>query len=84
MSLGTYPDHKHDPWGEPDYLNPAGDYGSVVTADVRSPMRALRDFNNYPQGMDFADALLSHGYKDEDVHKILGENFLRVFEPGWK
>lgn len=84
MSLGTYPDHKHDPWGEPDYLNPAGDYGSVVTGDVRSPMRALRDFNNYPQVLDFADALLARGYKDADVHKIMGENFLRVFEQVWK
>ena len=84
MSLGTYPDHKHDPWGEPAYLNPSDDYGTVVSGDVRSPMRALRDFNSYPQVLDFADRLLGHGYKDSDVRNILGENFLRVFAQVWK
>lgn len=84
MSLGTYPDHPHDPWGEPDYPNPGGDYFEIVTNDVRSPLRALRDFNCYPQVLDFADALLRHGYTEQDVHKILGENFLRVFEQVWK
>ena len=47
-------------------------------------MRALRDFNCYPQVLDFADKLLSGGYAAEDVHKILGENFLRVFAQVWK
>jgi membrane dipeptidase len=84
MSLGTYPDHPHDPWGEPDYPNPGFDYAEVVTGNVRSPMRALRDFNCYPQVLDFADLLLSRGYSDQDVHKMLGLNFLRVFEQVWK
>lgn len=84
MSLGTYPYHMSNPWGEPTYPNPFGDYGDLVTSDVRSPMRALRDFNSYPQVLDFADRLLSRGYGDTDVRKILGENFLRVFEQSWK
>ncbi len=83
MSLGTYPDHHIDPWGTPDYPNPGGDYFEVVTGDVRSPMRALRDFNSYPQVLDFADRLLGRGYSERDVRKILGENFLRVFEQVW-
>ena len=84
MSLGTYPDHTKDPWGEPNYPNPFGDYGEVVTSDVRSPMRALRDFNSFPQVLDFADRLLGRGYSESDVRKILGENFLRVFEQTWR
>jgi hypothetical protein len=57
MGLGTYPDHKHDPWGEPSYANWAGDYGTTISSDVRSPPRALRDFNGYPQVLDFAARL---------------------------
>jgi membrane dipeptidase len=84
LSLGTYPDHPVDPWGTPGYPNPGGDYGEVVCGNVRSPMRALRDFNSYPQVLDFADFLLRRGYADADVHKILGENFLRVFDQVWR
>jgi len=29
------------------------------------------------------DALLSRGYSDQDVAKVMGENFLRVFEKVW-
>lgn len=47
------------------------------------PLQALRDFNSYPQVLDFADFLLKRGYADVDVHKILGENFLRVFTQVW-
>jgi membrane dipeptidase len=84
MSLGTYPDHHVDPWGTPDYPPSGADYGEVVTADVRSPRRALRDFNSFPQVLDFADRLLGHGYSDADVRGILGENFLRVYTQVWK
>lgn len=84
MSLGTYAHHVKDPWGEPSYPNPFGDYGELISSDTRSPMRALRDFNSFPQVLDFADKLLSRGYSDTDVRKILGENFLRVFDQSWK
>jgi membrane dipeptidase len=84
MSLGTYPDHWHDPWGEPNYPNPGGNYADVVTGDVRSPRRALSDFNCYPQVLNLADRLLAEGYADSDVHMILGGNFLRVFDEVWK
>ena len=84
MSLGTYPDHLVDPWGEPAYASSAGAYPTVVTGNVRSPMRALKDFNSYPQVVDFAAALRGRGYTDADVGKILGGNFLRVFGQVWK
>ena len=84
MSLGTYPDHPVDPWGEPAYASSAGAYPTVVSGNVRSPMRALKDFNSYPQVVDFAAALRARGYTDADVGKILGSNFLRVFGQVWK
>jgi membrane dipeptidase len=84
MSLGTYGIHGIDPWGTPDYPPSGADYAEVVTGDTRSPRRALRDFNCYPQVLDFADRLLAHGYSDADVQGILGGNFLRVYRDTWK
>ena len=83
MSLGTYPDHWHDPWGEPEYPDVSGAYSKHVSADVRSPLRALNGFSNYPEVLNFAERLLARGYADDDVRKILGENYLRVFEEVW-
>jgi microsomal dipeptidase-like Zn-dependent dipeptidase len=83
MSLGTYPDHEHDPWGEPEYPDVAGDYSKHITGNVRSPRRALNGFSNYTEVTQFAERLVARGYSDEDVHKILGENYLRVFEQVW-
>jgi len=83
MSLGTYPDHWHDPWGEPEYPDVAGRYGELITTNVRSPMRALDGWWNYPQVTNFINRLQARGYSDEDVSKILGENYLRVFEQVW-
>lgn len=84
MSLGTYPYHEPEPWGEPAYASAIGEYAAAVSGDVRSPKRALRDFNCYPQVVAFAAALGTRGYTDADIHKILGGNFLRVFEQVWK
>jgi membrane dipeptidase len=83
MSLGTYPDHEHDPWGEPEYPDVASRYGSLITTDVRSPMRALDGWWNYPQVTNFVDRLLARRYSEDDVHKILGENYLRIFAQVW-
>jgi membrane dipeptidase len=84
MSLGTYPDHEHDPWGEPAYPDVSGTYGQLITADVRSPMRALDGFSNYAEIVNLIDRLQARGYGDDDVRKILGENYLRVFEQVWR
>lgn len=84
MSLGTYPDHPHDPWGEPEYKHVSTDYAKYVTGNLRSPMRALADFNTYAQVGDFVNALKSRGYSEEDVQGILGGNFLRIFDQVWK
>ena len=83
MSLGTYPDHDHDPWGEGDYLDVASAYSRHITSDVRSPLRALDGFNDYTQVVGFVDRLLARGYSEDDAGKILGENYLRVFAQVW-
>ena len=84
MSLGTYPDHEHDPWGEPTYRDVASTYGRLITADVRSPRRALDGFSNYAQVANLIDRLGARGFDDGDIRKILGENYLRVFAQVWK
>lgn len=84
MSLGTYPDHEHDPWGEPEWPDVADTYGRLITTDVRSPRRALDGFSNYTHILNLIDRLGARGYSDDDIGKILGENYLRLFELVWK
>ncbi len=84
MSLGTYPLHEENPWGEPKYARIDGRYSRLITGDVRSPMRALRDFHTYPHVLRLIDRLAARGYSEEDIAGILGENFLRVFSEVWK
>lgn len=84
MSIGTYPLHEHDPWGEPDYLDVGGEYAQWVCGDSRSPMRALSDFNTYAQVWTLIEKMGSRGYTDSDIHAMLGGNLLRVFERVWK
>ena len=84
MSLGTYPDHEHNSWGEPDYPSASARYDEVITADIRSPRRALSDFHDYGQVLQVIESLHQRGYDQQDVANILGENFLRVFTEVWK
>ena len=83
MSIGTYPDHPHDPFNPPEYPDIAAQYNEHVTADFRSPRRQVGGFEDYAQIIDVADRLLAYGYSDRDVEKILAENFLRVARQVW-
>lgn len=83
MSIGTYPDHAHDPFGPPEYPDIAAQYNEHVTADFRSPMRQVEGFGDYAQIVQVAEGLSAWGYSDADVHKILAENFLRVCGEVW-
>lgn len=83
MSLGTYPLHEADPWGTPDYPDPSAEYGTAVTADIRSPRRYVEGFDDYAQVVGFAARLESRGYRSVDVGSILGGNLLRVFDRVW-
>lgn len=84
LSLGTYPRHDSDPWGDAAYPNPSEEYGRVVTPDIRSEKRMVEGFDDYPQVVDVADRLLQRGYTEDDVRGILGENYLRLFEATWR
>ena len=83
MSLGTYPDHEYDPWGEPAYKDVTGLYNQYVTPNIRSPLRMVEGFSNYAEVFNFIDSLKKRGYSDSDVRKILGGNYLRIFSEVW-
>jgi len=84
LSLGSYPPHETDPWGEPAYVSISEEYGRHVTSDIRSHQRALDGFNDYPEIVHVADRLLQRGYTDAQVHGLLGENYLRLFAGVWR
>jgi len=83
MSLGTYPDHETDPWGEPAYKDVTSVYNEHVTSNIRSPRRMIEGFSNYREVLNFIDKLKQRGYLDTDIGKILGGNYMRVFEKVW-
>jgi membrane dipeptidase len=83
MSIGTYPDHVHDPFGAPRYPDIAAQYNEHVTADFRSPMRQIEGFGDYAEIVRVAKELSGWGYSDDDVEKILAGNFLRVCREVW-
>jgi membrane dipeptidase len=83
MSLGTYPDHEYDPWGNPEYKDVTGAYNTHITSNIRSPMRMVDGFSNFREVLNFIDKLTERGYSDTDIKKILGENYLRVFKKVW-
>jgi membrane dipeptidase len=84
MSLGTYPDHAYDPWGSPEYKDVTGAYDRHITSNIRSPVRMVDGFSNFPEVLSFIEKLIKQGYRDTDVHKILGKNYMRVFKKVWK
>ncbi len=84
MSLGTYPDHEYDPWGEPAYKDVTSVYNKHVTSNIRSPVRMVDGFSNYAEVISFITKLKQRGYSDPDVRKILGGNYMRVFSQVWK
>ncbi len=83
MSIGTYPAHPHDPFTPPEYPDIAAQYNEHVTADFRSPRRQVEGFEDYAQIVGVAHRLLTYGYSEKDVEKILAENFLRVAQEVW-
>jgi membrane dipeptidase len=83
MSLGTYPDHEYDPWGEPVYKDVTGAYNTYVTPNIRSPLRMVSGFSNYADVLNFVEKLKNRGYSKTDVGKILGGNYIRVFNRVW-
>jgi len=44
----------------------------------------LKGFSENKEYINITRGLISRGYSDEDVKKVLGENWLRVFDQVWK
>ena len=84
MSIGSYPVHTSDPWGEPEYPSASASYNRHVTADPRSRQRNLDGFSDYAEVINLIDRLGARGYGDAEISKFLGGNFLRVFEHVWQ
>jgi membrane dipeptidase len=84
MSLGTYPDHDYDPWGEPKYKDVTGSYNKHITSNIRSPQRMVDGFSNFTEVLNFIAKLKKRGYSELDIQKILGGNYMRVFKQVWK
>lgn len=81
-TMGAYPRHEFDP----DALS----YGRVTDAFDRiarppdNNNRQSSDFNGIEDFPRLTHKLVEHGYSDEDIKKLLGENLMRVFEATWK
>jgi membrane dipeptidase len=91
FSFGTFPQNHHDadPWGDAYRVGKDEVWGVYnrlpgMTTRTSSPMRYVDGFSSYPEVLNLIDWMQGRGYKDEDVRKILGENYLRVFEQTWK
>jgi membrane dipeptidase len=84
MSLGTYPIERPDPWGEAVYRDVTGAYDKNISSNIRSPLRMVDGFSNYPEVMNLIAGLKKRGHGEADVRKILGGNYLRVFKQVWR
>jgi membrane dipeptidase len=78
MSHGSYPE------GDVVPSSVGGDYSKYVTGDARSRLRYVEGFDDYNQIAGVAGALSERGYKDLDIRKVLGGNWLRVFSKVWR
>ncbi len=55
-------------------------YNEHAPADIRSPERNVEGYSDYAEIVNVVERLQARGHSDRDVHKIFGENLLRVFE----
>lgn len=58
-------------------------YSRIGHREFDYAKRHLVDFPNHAAFPRVTEALLKHGYSDEQTQKILGGNFLRLFERVW-
>ena len=67
---GTMKDFLYWGYDEDTYLKPPFDHPKNIEDISKAP--------------NFTEALISRGYSETDIRKILGENFIRVFKEVWK
>ena len=76
----------------PDFVSPAKWGGSQIPADTYSggpplstwPIPYARDVDDSTKFPNITEGLLRRGYSAKDVEKILGLNFLALFERVWR
>jgi microsomal dipeptidase-like Zn-dependent dipeptidase len=69
------------------YSGPGGPYpeiGIMTPGDPPENLHAKGLNPPYPQVLNITKAAVARGYSDQEIEKILGGNFLRVFEKVWK
>lgn len=62
----------------------SNEYATHIEVAPRSRLFHVEGFDDYGQLPQVKEALATRGYDDTDIAKILGGNFLRVFESVWK
>ncbi len=82
MSHGTYPDGDKIR-GLASKRIVGGSYASHIEKAPRSRLRYVEGFDDYGQLPDVVKLMKGRGYSEEDVAKILGGNYLRVFRQVW-
>lgn len=80
MSLGTYPDGDRVR-GHPKSV--VGEYVKHVEDNPRSRRRYVEGFDDYGQLLDVVEAMSTRGLSEDGVKKLLGGNWLSVFERTW-
>ena len=71
--VGIGPDHFEDhSWGAPGWME-----GHYLGLRDHYHLRGCEDITEFPA---LTEAMLKHGYSDQDILKILGENHLRLYK----
>ena len=81
---GTYGYKPSYGWGNPGYPNIGAEFDKYVTREHGSSFRAIEGFSQYSEVVNLIDRLQARGYSEEDVRKILGENYMRIFAQVWR
>lgn len=82
MSHGTYPDGDKIR-GLASKRIVGGGYADHIERAPRSRLRYVEGFDDYGQLPTVIERLQARGYSGDDVAKILGGNYLRVFRQVW-
>lgn len=76
MSDRSFPPERHNRIFKPEYWPDMGTWDDSWFFQVRG-------MESIAQLPDLTEGLLTRGYSEADVGKIMGGNFLRVFEQVW-
>ncbi|HUV60214.1 MAG TPA: dipeptidase [Desulfatiglandales bacterium] len=71
-------------FSEPGDLEEYKYWGYDPDTYLLPPWDHPKDIEEISKAPDFTRGLISRGYSEKDIKKILGENFIRVFKQVWK